>query len=118
MAANNVIDLIVNQKSSFRAVLNLKNKNGTYVDLSSYVVASDYKPELSSSDSTKKPITAEITDASTGEITLSLTFAETALMTQPKYVYDVVMTETATGFRTRIVEGSIKVSTGVTPITD
>ena len=39
MAANNSIDLIVNQKASFRAVFNVKNADGTPVNLGGYTVA-------------------------------------------------------------------------------
>ena len=33
-----------------------------------------------------------------------------------KYFYDVVITETATGFKTRVIQGTMKVSAGVTPV--
>lgn len=119
MAANNNINLIVNQKSSFRVVFNLNQSNGTPLDLSSgYEVDAAYKADISSGDSSRVTITSEITNAAEGEITLSLTKEQTDVMKNPRYVYDVVITDLSTGFRTRIMEGSIKVAAGVTPITD
>ena len=118
MAANNSIDLIVNQKSSFRAVFNVKNSDGTAVNLGGYTVAAGYKADIGAADSTQVDITSSITNAATGEITLSLTKEQTNSMKNPRYVYDVVITETSSGFRTRLIEGAIKVAAGVTPVTD
>ena len=118
MAANNSIDLIVNQKSSFRAVFNVKNADGTAVNLGGYSVAAGYKPDISAADAVQVDITADITNAAEGEITLSMTKEETNVLKNPRYVYDVVITENSSGFRTRLIEGAIKVAYGVTPISD
>jgi hypothetical protein len=117
MAARSIVNLIINQKASFRVKLNVQSSGGTPVDLSGYTVLSKYKTEVGASDASAKPFSTVITNAATGEITLSLTAAETAQLTLPRYVYDLVITETSTGYRTRIAEGKITVSAGVTPVT-
>ena len=118
MAANNNLDLIVNQKSSFRAVFNVKNSDGTPVNLGGYTVAAGFKADISAADSTQVDFTSAITDSANGEITISLTKEQTNAMKNPRYVYDVVITETSSGFRTRLIEGAVKVAAGVTPVTD
>lgn len=116
MAASTSVDFIINQKASFRVVLNVQDGDGNALNLSGFTVASKYKTEAGASDSSAKAFTAAITNAAQGEITLSLTATETALLVNPKYVYDVVITETGSGFKTRIAEGKITVSTGITPV--
>jgi hypothetical protein len=57
-------------------------------------------------------LTATITGNANGEITLSMTAANTALLTPGRYMYDLVITTGST--KTRVVEGIINVLPGVT----
>ena len=57
-------------------------------------------------------LTATITGNANGEITLSMTAANTALLSPGRYMYDLVITTGST--KTRVVEGIINVLPGVT----
>jgi hypothetical protein len=61
-------------------------------------------------------LTTEITNANTGIITLSLSAPTTANIPYGKYVYDVTVA-TASNVVSRILEGQIYVSPGVTGVT-
>jgi hypothetical protein len=62
--------------------------------------------------SSANTLTATITGNANGEITLSMTAANTALLTPGRYMYDLVITTGST--KTRVVEGIINVLPGVT----
>ena len=115
MAADTTIDLIINQKVSVQASFTVKDADGVAIDLTPYTVEAKYKTDYSAADSTAALFTAEITDAANGQIQTSLSPAITAGLTVgQKYVYDVVITNTSTLYETRIVQGTFKVSPGVT----
>ena len=58
-------------------------------------------------------ITSTITGNANGEITLSMTAANTANLTPGRSVFDLLITS-PTGVKTRVVEGVIVISPGVT----
>jgi hypothetical protein len=58
-------------------------------------------------------ITSTITGNANGEITLSMTAANTANLTPGRSVFDLMITDPV-GTKTRVVEGIIVVSPGVT----
>ena len=58
-------------------------------------------------------ITSTITGNANGEITLSMTAANTANLTPGRQVFDLLITSTV-GVKTRVVEGVIVISPGVT----
>ena len=58
-------------------------------------------------------ITSTITGNANGEITLSMTAANTANLSPGRQVFDLVITS-PTGVKTRVVEGVIVISPGVT----
>jgi len=58
-------------------------------------------------------ITSIVTGASNGEITLSMTAANTANLSPGRSVFDLLITSPS-GIKTRVIEGIIIVSPGVT----
>lgn len=116
MAADTSIDLIINQRNNFLASFTVKDANSTIVDLTGYTASAKYKTDYFATDASAISFTTAIdAPANTGVITISLTANETANLTPNiRYVYDVTITKTSTQFKTRIVQGSIKVSPGVT----
>lgn len=111
MSADVTVDLIINQKASFQATFIVKD-GGTVVDLTNYTVVAKYKQTFQIPDSQATVMSATITNAIAGEITISLTPQQTAVLQQGKYVYDVAITDNS-GFKIRIVEGVMRVSPGV-----
>lgn len=112
MAADNTVNLIVNQKANFEVSFTVK-ENGSVKNLTGYSVLAEYKNDYLDLDSTAISFTCNTTPAN-GIITISLTHEQTAnLVYGQKYYYDVVLINNSTSFRTRVVEGVIKVSPGV-----
>jgi hypothetical protein len=114
MAAPSKTVLEINQKSDFQATLYVANSSGGAANLVNYTSAAKYKKDFLTPDSQALSFTSEISNASNGEITISLTQEQTAnLIIQQKYVFDVTITNTVTDFKSRILEGKINVSGGV-----
>jgi hypothetical protein len=117
MAADNTIDLIINQKASFQVSFTVKETSGnttpTILDLSGYSVAAKYKTDFETPDSQAVAFTSSVTNAAAGAVSISLSANQTANLQLQRYVYDVTITDGSTGFKTRIVQGNIKVSGGV-----
>lgn len=118
MAADITINLSVNQKASFQVSLALKNSDGTAYDLSNAGVCAQYNTSYEASEDTSIEFGTDIPIGTDGIVILSLDpEATAALDPNIKYVYDVVVTDNDTGFKTRVVQGILKVSAGVTKIT-
>ena len=113
MSAQALIDIIVNQKASFEVTFVVKD-NGVLLDLTNYTAAAKFKTDLTASDASAIPFTTAISNTAGGEITISLTPEQTSKLNNPRYVYDVAITNTLDNYKTRIVEGVMKVSGGVT----
>lgn len=114
MAAYTSIDLVINQKDSFLASFTVKNTAGTVVNLTNYTASAAMKQDYTSADSSAIYFTTNITDAANGVITIALSPTQTtALQLGVKYVYDVSIISPTDGFKTRIVQGMVKVSGGV-----
>lgn len=111
MSADVTVDLIINQKASFLVTFIVKD-NGSVVNLTNYTAVAKYKQTYQTPDNQASVMTAAVANASAGEVTISLTATQTSLLQQGKYVYDVAIIDN-TGFKTRIVEGSLRVSPGV-----
>ena len=116
MAADSTIDLIVNQKASFRATFFLKNNLNAAVDLTGYTVCARYNTAIDAPESTAAEFTTSIPTPANGGIIMELAPIITEFLDPTiKYFYDVVITEIATGFKNRVIQGAMKVSAGVTP---
>lgn len=111
MSADATVDLVINQKSNFEVSFIVKD-NGNVIDLSNYTAVAKYKQTYQIPDNQATTIHAAIANAAQGQVTIYLSADETALMQPMKYVYDVAIID-GTGFKTRIVEGNIRVSPGV-----
>jgi hypothetical protein len=113
MSAATAVNLIINQKASFRVGFFVKQSNGAVLDLTGFSVAAKYKENFQTTDSQATAFTASIVNAANGEISIALTSTQTAALELGKYVYDVAITNNSDNFKTRIVEGKITVSGGV-----
>lgn len=97
--------------ASFSRIIVITNEDGTRQNLvGSYANSSIRETQFSS---TNYVLAAEITGANIGEITLSMTAANTGLMPPGRYLYDVVATDDL-GERSRVIEGIVVVNPGIT----
>ena len=110
--ASAVSNLLIYQGSDFNIDFSVENDNGTEFDLTGYTVASMIKKHYTSSSSVT--VTAAImTTVTAGRVQLSLNAVQTTAMKSGRYVYDVVITS-ASGLKTRVLEGTVSVLEGVT----
>lgn len=104
-------ELLIEQGATFSTTVNVEDSAGASINLAGYSASSQMrKSYYATSNST---ITATVTGTANGEITLSMTAANTASLTPGRYVYDLLITAPDTT-KTRVVEGIVIVSPGVT----
>jgi len=104
-------ELLIEQGASFSTTVNVEDTAGAAINLTSYTAASQMRKSYYSS--TYSAISSVITGNANGEITLTMTSANTANLAPGRYVFDLVITAPTT-IKTRVVEGIIVVSPGVT----
>lgn len=104
-------ELTVEQYASFSTTVNVEDTQGDAINLSGYSAASQIRKSYYSSSANN--FTATVTGTANGEITLSMTAANTAALTPGRMLYDLVITA-PDGTKTRVVEGIVTVLPGVT----
>ena len=111
MAADNTIDLIINQKASFQVTFTI-NEGNTALNLTGYTTSAKLKTDFNAPDAQAIAFTTAVANAAAGQVTISLTPEQTANLSLQRYFYDCTITAN-TGFKTRFVEGTVRVSGGV-----
>ena len=104
-------ELNLEQYATFSTVVNVADTQGDAVNLSGYTASSQIRKSYYSS--TANNFTATITGEANGEITLSMTSANTSNLAPGRYLYDLVITDSS-GVKTRVVEGIVNVLAGIT----
>jgi hypothetical protein len=103
--------LLIEQGATFSTVVNVVDSAGAAVNLSGYSASSQMRKSYYATSYTI--ITPTITGNANGEITLSMTAANTANLTPGRQVFDLLITS-PNGTKTRVIEGIVVVSPGVT----
>lgn len=106
------VELTIDQGTTFETSLSLTNDDQTTINITDYEFASQIRKSYYSSNPVAN-ITVTIVDASTGNVKLSMTAANTANVRAGRYLYDLVMTDVG-GVKTRVIEGIITVTPQVT----
>ena len=106
-------DLYLEQGATFTTQITLDDNTGAPYNLTNFTVASQARKSYYSANASIT-FNASIYDASNGVIQLSANAATTANVTPGKLVYDVLITDTASGTVTRVLEGQIFVTPSVT----
>ena len=106
-----ISNIFIDQGATFTTTVTVTDSNGDAVSLAGYSVAAQIRKTFLSSTSTA--FTASISNASAGEITISLTDSQTTSLDAGRYVYDVLITASG-GTKTRVVEGQVTVNPSVT----
>jgi hypothetical protein len=110
-------DLYLDQGSTFSTQTTLTDLYGNTYDLTYFTVSAQAKKSYYSSNVIINFVTT-VVDANNGVIQLNLDAANSALVPAGKLVYDVLIKNTSSNAITRIVEGQIFVSPGVTGVTN
>ena len=106
-----VSNLTVDQGTTFSANVDVSDESGNAQNLTGYSVAGQIRKSYDSSGYTA--FTATITNAAQGTINISLAPTVTNGLTAGRYVYDVEVTSGG-GVVTRVLEGQVEVTPGVT----
>jgi hypothetical protein len=106
-----ISNLFINQDTDFSTTVTVNDSSGSALNLTSYTALAMIRKTYQSTTATTFTSTFAA-DRTTGQITISLTDAQTALMEDGRYVYDLVVTDNS-GIKTRVVEGIATVTPGV-----
>jgi hypothetical protein len=104
-------ELLIEQGATFSTTVNVEDTAGAAINLSGYSASSQMRKSYYATSNTI--ITATITGNANGEITLSMTSANTSNLTPGRQVFDLLITSPS-NVKTRVVEGVIMISPGVT----
>lgn len=105
-------NIVIDQGADFSTTVTVTDDAGATVDLSNYTARGQIRKHYTSS--TAVDLTVEFqSPRSSGQVTLSLTNAQTGAMEAGRYLYDAEI-ESAAGIVTRLVEGIATVTPQVT----
>ena len=105
-------NLSVDQGTDFSAEVIVEDSNGDVANLTGYTGAGQIRKTYTSSTATNFGVV--VTNAAAGLLTLTLSNTVTNAMKAGRYVYDVEITQTSNGEKTRVVEGQVTINPGVT----
>jgi hypothetical protein len=106
-------NLTVDQGSTFLAYVDVTDSSGNVLNLAGYTVAGQIRKTYSST--TAINFSASVSNAAGGTISLGLNDTDTNTMKPGRYVYDVEILN-SNGTRTRVLEGQVEVTPGVTQV--
>lgn len=104
-------EIILEQNANFSTTVNVEDTQGDAINLTNYSASSQMRKSYYSS--TASSFNVFVSNAVTGELTMQMTAANTANLSPGRYVYDLVITS-PTSEKTRVVEGIVVVTPGVT----
>lgn len=109
------VELYLDQGTTFNNVINLTDDvTNTPINVANYTVVSQLRRSYYSANISAN-LVCSITDAANGEITLSLSAANTANIKPGRYVFDVKTTDN-TNITSRVLEGIITITPSVTKV--
>jgi hypothetical protein len=106
-------NLIIDQGSDFQAVIKLYSTPTEPIDLTNYTATAELRKSYDST-SASGTFVVSIPQPGNGELYLTMGYSSTATLKYGRYVYDVLISDTSTGIKTRAVEGIVTVMPRVT----
>lgn len=106
------LELTIEQGANLTSVVTVNDAQGDAVNLTTYTASSQLRKSYYSSSA--NTLSAIVTGNANGQITLSMTAANTALLSPGRYVYDLVITNSTDNSKTRVIEGTAIVLPSVT----
>lgn len=106
-------NIVIEQGSDFQATIKLYGDLVSPLNLIGYAGESQIRRSYDSLSSTAA-LTVSIPYPTNGEVVLSISAASSAGIRYGRYLYDVLLTNTSTGVKTRAVEGIVTVTPRVT----
>ena len=106
-----ISNIFIDQGADYTSTVTVTDSSDSAVNLTGFSAAAQIRKSHLSSTSTD--FATSITDATAGQITITLTDTQTTALESGRYVYDVVITS-GSGAKTRVVEGQVTVNPSVT----
>ena len=106
-----VSNIFIDQGATFTTTITVEDGNGVSLDLTGYSGIAQLRKTYESTTSVGFNVSFE-TPRTNGQVTISLTDAQTSALESGKYVYDVNLTLPG-GTKTRVVEGVASVNPSV-----
>jgi hypothetical protein len=103
-------NLIIDQGATFQTSINVTDDNEVAINLTGYTAAAQMRKHYTSSNATNFTVTIS---PALGIVTLVMSANTTNTLVPGRYVYDCELTDT-NGATTRLVEGIVTVTPGVT----
>lgn len=114
MSAVYVSNLVINSGTDFAQTFTLEDsQSNSNFNLSGYTVSAQMR-KYSGSSTAINFTSSVVTPASAGRILITLSSAQTTDIKPGRYVYDVVVQNSANSAKTRVIEGMVLVREGVT----
>jgi hypothetical protein len=106
------VEITIEQGANLTSTVTVNDTQGDSVNLSTYSASAQLRKSYYSSSA--NTLTATITGNANGQITLSMTAANTSNLTPGRYVYDLIIRNSVDNSVTRVVEGTAVVLPSVT----
>lgn len=106
------MEITIEQGANLTSIVTVNDAQGDAVNLTTYSASSQLRKSYYSSSA--NTLAATVTGNANGQITLTMTAANTALLTPGRYVYDLVITNSTDNSKTRVIEGTAIVLPSVT----
>lgn len=115
-ASDSKYNITIYQNSSFQFAFQLEDNSGSAIPLTGWTFTGSIKEQYTDPDPSLLFFTCSIATGSI--IVVKLSAAQTSLLSNPRYVYDIIGVDSATVPPTvrRLLMGSVKVSPGVTDV--
>ena len=105
-------EITIEQGANLTSTITVNDTQGDAVNLTTYSASSQLRKSYYSSSA--NTLTATITGNANGQITLSMTAANTSNLTPGRYVFDLIITNSVDNSVTRVIEGTAVVLPSVT----
>ena len=105
-------EITIEQGANLSSTITVTDTQGDAVNLTTYSASSQLRKSYYSSSA--NTLTATITGNANGQITLSMTAANTSNLTPGRYVFDLIITNSTDNSVTRVIEGTAIVLPSVT----
>ena len=106
------VEITIEQGANLTSTVTVNDTQGDSVNLTTYSASAQLRKSYYSSSA--NTLSATITGNANGQITLSMTAANTANLTPGRYVYDLIIRNSTDNSVTRVVEGTAVVLPSVT----
>ena len=106
------VELTIEQGANLISTVTVNDNQGDAVNLTTYSASSQLRKSYYSTST--NTMSAIITGNANGQITLTMTAANTALLSPGRYVYDLTIRNSVDNSVTRVVEGTAVVLPSVT----